>query len=266
MSGMFSGKVVVITGAARGIGRNIASRFAVTGALVAVVDRDKDSGSTTVRDLQALGHSAVFVQGDLVLRDVPASIIKKIVLEHGRIDVLVNNARARGGRDFLQETPATWDESVNVGLRAALFASQAAIREMGARGGGVIVNISSIAGLMATHESPSYHAAKAGLIQLTRYLAVCAGSAGVRVNCVCPGFIVQDEHRTRFESSDNTAYRADANAIHPLRQVGTANDVADAVLFLSSPQAAFVNGHVLVLDGGATLIEQFGLIRASRED
>ncbi len=263
---MFSGKVVAITGAARGIGRNVGMRFAAAGALVMVVDRDKDTGSATVRDLQALGHSAAFVEADLVHPHTPASIIEKIVAEHGRLDVLVNNARARGSRDFLQETPATWDESVNVGLRAAFFASQAAIREMGARGGGVIINIGSIAGLMATHESPSYHAAKAGLIQLTRYLAVCAGSAGVRVNCVCPGFIVQDEHRARFDSSDNTAYRADANAIHPLGQVGTANDVADAVLFLSSPQAAFVNGHVLVLDGGATLIEQFGLIRASRED
>jgi NAD(P)-dependent dehydrogenase (short-subunit alcohol dehydrogenase family) len=135
---------------------------------------------------------------------------------------------------------------------------------MSGRSGGAIVNISSVAGFMATHESPAYHAVKAGLIQLTRYLAVSAGPAGVRVNCVCPGFIVQDEHRARFDASDNAAYRKDAKAIHPLGQVGTADDVAQAVLFLSSPQASFVNGHVLVLDGGATLIEQFGLLRDSR--
>lgn len=127
-------------------------------------------------------------------------------------------------------------------------------------GGGSIVNIGSIAAFMACHESPIYHVAKGGLLQMTRYLAVEAGPYGVRVNAVLPGFIVQDEHLTRYASANNERYREIAEFSHPLRRVGSAEDVSNAVLFLCSSGAHFISGQTVVVDGGLSIQEQSGLL------
>jgi len=112
---------------------------------------------------------------------------------------------------------------------------------------------------MSTHESPAYHAAKGGVIQLTRYLAGVGGALGVRTNAVAPGFIVQDEHHARFERDDNEAYRRVANTIHPIGRVGSPDEIAEAVLFLASNRSSFIAGQILFADGGSSVQEQWML-------
>lgn len=257
----YKGKVVTVTGAARGIGRNIAAGFAAAGARVFLCDINAELGRAAANELCAQGHSAEFITADLAVHGAAASMVAGIAARAGRLDVLVNNARSGKAVAFLDETEESWDQGIAVTLKAAFFASQQAIRTMSAKGGGAILNIGSIAAFMATHESPVYHAAKAGIVQMTRYIAAAAGAAGVRVNCICPGFVVQDEHRGRYDSASNEAYRSTAELFHPLRRVGSSDDVAELALFLCSDRARFISGEVLVLDGGATIQEQFSLLR-----
>jgi 3-oxoacyl-[acyl-carrier protein] reductase len=139
--------------------------------------------------------------------------------------------------------------------QAAVVAWEAA----GVRGG-AIVNISSITATLAAHESPSYHAAKAGVEQITRYVAAAAGPHGIRVNAVAPGFIVQDEHRARFAQDDNEAFRDTVIRTHPLREPGGSDDIAEAVLYLASDRSRWVSGQTIIVDGGASIQEHWTLL------
>lgn len=261
----FSGQVALVTGARRGMGKNIARALGREGATVVVADIDEASGLAARDELRAQGMAAEFVGVDLRESGMAQAMVRGVVETLGRLDVLVNNARAGRRTGLDDETEETWEDGIAVTLRAAFFASQEAIRTMARKGGGSIVNIGSIAALLATQESPIYHIAKAGMVQMTRYLAAQGGAARVRVNAVLPGFIVQDEHRARYEAADNQRYREMAEFCHPGGRVGTADDVAQAVLFLCSPEASFISGQYLVVDGGATLREQFGLLHAFAE-
>lgn len=254
-------RVVAVTGGGRGIGKNMVRAFAMTGARVYVCDVDEQLGRVAETEMQTQGLNVELLVADLRRPLAATKMIREIVSSAGRIDVLVNNARSGKPSTFPEETEASWDEGVSVTLKAAFFASQEAIKAMVKTGGGAIVNISSIAGFLAAHESPAYHISKAGVIQMTRYMAVAAGKLGVRVNCICPGFIVQDEHRPRYEVEGNAAYREIAEYCHPMGKVGAADDVAQAAVFLCSPQAGFITGQIMVLDGGATLQEQFCLLK-----
>lgn len=256
----FKGRVALITGGARGIGKNIARAFGRDGATVLICDIDEESGRRTEKELRKQKVSIEFLSLDLRQAGAPQSTIREIVKRWGRLDFLVNSARSGRRRELSDENEETWEDTISVTLRAAFFASQQAIPAMARTGGGSIVNIASIAAVMACHESSIYHIAKAGMLQMTRYLAASGGPYGVRVNAVLPGFIVQDEHRARFEAADNREYREIARFCHPGGRVGTADDVAHAVLFLCSPEASFISGQGLVVDGGATLMDQFGLV------
>jgi NAD(P)-dependent dehydrogenase (short-subunit alcohol dehydrogenase family) len=260
----FTGKVVAVTGAARGIGKCVAWAFGREGAQVAVCDIDEPTGTATAGEFRDQGVLAAFVPTDLSRPHAPEAMVRQIVQRWGRLDVLVNNARAiTTGPPSQEEDEDAWERAMAVSLRAPFFASQEAIRVMAHTGGGSVVNISSVlAFLVSPHLPASYHIAKAGLVQLTRYLAACSGRSGVRVNAVLPGFIVQDEHQDRYVREDNHPYRELAEACHPMGQVGRSADVATACLFLCSPEAAFVTGQCLVVDGGATIQEQFGLLHA----
>lgn len=255
-----SRQTVIVTGGARGIGLCVAKTFATSGAHVVIGDLDHARGESAVLAIQQQGGQASFVPVDLVEAGEAARLVDVASGISGRLDVLVNNARAGQRVTLDEETEANWDLTVNVSLRAAFFASQAAVRVMSKTGGGAIVNIGSVASVLATNESPSYHAAKAGLLQLTKYLAVAAGRSSVRVNCVLPGLIVQEEHRDRFESSDNISYRVRAEFYQPLGKVGTESDVAEAVRFLTLPAASYISGACIVVDGAATVQEQFGML------
>jgi NAD(P)-dependent dehydrogenase (short-subunit alcohol dehydrogenase family) len=256
----FAGKVVLVTGGARGIGLAIARRFGVEGARVIVADISQPNGEQTVLLLRKLGTSADFVLADLAAPGGAAAMVRTTMSLAGRLDVLINNARAGQRLGLLEETEENWDLTTSVGMKAPFFAAQETVKWMLAHGGGCIVNVASVAAMLSTNEAASYHAAKAGIMQLTRYLAVAAGPYNVRVNCVLPGLIVQDEHRARFQAPGNEAYRQIAAFYQPMGGVGTEADVAEAALFLCSSRSSYISGACLVVDGGATVQEQFGML------
>lgn len=262
----FADTVVLVTGSARGIGKNIARGFGRLGATVIIADIDETRGEATKTELHQEGISADFLQVDLSQRGAPQTMIRQIVQKWGDLDILINNARSGQRRSLMEEDEATWEQEMSVTLRATFFASQEATRVMSQKGRGSIVNISSIAGLLICDESPAYHIAKAGVLQMTRYLAAHAGKYGIRVNAILPGFIVQDEHRHRYESEDNRDYRRIAQFCHPMGHVGESDNVVNAALFLCSPEASFISGQCLVVDGGLAVQEQSSLVfRFERE-
>jgi NAD(P)-dependent dehydrogenase (short-subunit alcohol dehydrogenase family) len=256
----FINKVVAVTGSARGIGKNIIRTFGQEGATIIVCDINAETGQATKAEFQEQGLMADFLAIDLSQRGTPQTMIEKILEKHGKIDVLVNNARAGKRLDLWEETEENWDLAIGVSLKAAFFSSQAAIKAMAETGGGSVVNISSIAGFSVCKESPVYHIAKAGMMQMTRYLAVNGGPCGVRVNAILPGFIVQDEHRERYNREDNQAYRDVVEFCHPLGEVGKSDNIAQTASFLCSPEAAFITGQCLVVDGGVSLHDQSTLL------
>lgn len=264
--GQFQTKVVAVTGGVRGIGKNIAHAFAKEGAVVILCDKDEEQGLITRDELRDQGTNSEFLRVDLREKGAPQSMIQQVVRQWGKLDILVNNAKSGERRDLLEEDEESWEEGISVMLRAAFFASQEAIRAMSKTGGGRIVNVSSVAAFLSCKESPVYHVAKAGLVQMTRYLADHGGRYGVRVNAVAPGFIVRNEDQQRYEGRDNQNYRDLANFCHPVGQVGNSEDVAKAVIFLCSEEASFITGQCLVVDGGLTIQEQSGLLyRLDRE-
>jgi len=256
----YLGKTALVTGAGRGIGLGIARRFAEVGAHVVIADVNVERGTQAAQDLRARGLKVDFVLADLSVSGGGEAMVAAATRLTGRVDVLVNNARAGRRLGLLEETEENWDQAVAVGLKAAFFAAQATIRLMATRGGCRIVNVASVAAIQATMESPSYHASKSGLLHLTKYLAVAGGPHQAHVNCVLPGLIVQEEHGQRFYSGGNVAYRAMATSYQPLGEVGTEHDVAEAVLYLCSERARYVSGASLTLDGAATAQEPFGLL------
>jgi len=256
----YYGQVALVTGAARGIGLGIARRLAEEGARVLIADVNAESGHAAVQTLRAAGLTADFLPIDLSALGGAAAMVAAAAQVAGAVDVLVNNARAGRRLSLLDESEENWDLALDVGLKAAFFASQATIKLMAGRGGCRIVNIASVAATHVTIESPAYHASKAGLLQLTKYLAVAGGPHHARVNGILPGFIVQEEHRPRFDAPDNEAYRTLTARYQPLGAVGSERDVAEAVLYLCSDRARYVSGTCLVLDGAATAQEPFGVL------
>ena len=255
-------RVALVTGAARRIGKTIATALHARGLNVIIHYRNSDADAATLAaELNATRQdSARTLQADLDDPNAVRELAQQALAQWQRLDVLVNNARSGCRLGLLEETEENWNLAMTVGLTSAFFASQATIRLMAESGGCNIINVGSVAAVKVTIESPSYHAAKAGLVQLTKYLAVSGGPFHAHVNCVLPGLIVQDQHRARFNSEGNTAYRSLTNHYQPLGEVGTENDVAEAVLYLCSKRARYVSGTCLTIDGGAATQEPFGLL------
>ncbi|MCX5809903.1 MAG: SDR family NAD(P)-dependent oxidoreductase [Proteobacteria bacterium] len=256
----FVNKTIVVTGGARGIGRDIAFSFAREGGTVIVCDINEQDGVNRESEIQNQGMPVEFLRADLSQRSMPQEVIRQVVQKYGGLDILVNNARSGRRTSALEEDEDSWEEGISVTLRAAFFSSQEAIRFMSQKGGGNIVNICSIAANLTSNEAPIYHIAKAGMLQMTRYFAAHAGKSGIRVNAVLPGFIIQDEHMAGFKDDSNKRYREIAEFCHPLGHTGCSGDVSNAVLFLCSPEASFITGQNLIVDGGLMIQEQSTLI------
>jgi len=253
-SNRLSNKICLITGAARGIGLNIARAMGKEGCMLAISDINEKMLSHAKEKLLKDGLHVEVFPADLALKGEPKRLVNKVVGKFGKLDVVVNNARAGEKYSVENESEDNWDLSHNVNLKSTFFLAQAAIEFMPKDSS--IITISSVSASLISENSPSYHISKAGLSHLTRYLAVFLGKKGIRVNSVKPGFIVQDEHRTKYlaTGAKQEKYRAATESLHPLGTgPGYSDDVANAVVFLASQEAKFITGQEIVVDGGMTI-------------
>jgi NAD(P)-dependent dehydrogenase (short-subunit alcohol dehydrogenase family) len=244
-------KVALVTGAASGIGRGIAGRLAEMGAVVVILDIDEKNGAEAAVEVSARGGKAEFRRCDVRANGDCRSVARECIKKFGRIDILCNNAGITVRKDSVELKEEEWDAVLSVGLKGAYLLSHHVIPYMVENGGGSIINIGSGWSLKGGPKAASYCAAKGGLLNLTRAMAIDHGKDGIRVNCVCPGDV--DTPLLRSECAqlgENIEQFMKEAAARPLARVGTPEDVANAVLFLASDMSQWVTGAYLVVDGG----------------
>jgi len=246
-TGSLTGRVALVTGASRGIGRAIAMRLAAAGATVAAAARGEHAGATT-EAIRALGGQAEPVTLDVTDGAAIDAAVSGLLARHGRIDILVNNAGVTRDTLLLRMKRDDWDAVIQTNLTAAFACAQAVIKPMVKQRAGRIINITSVVGQAGNAGQVNYAASKAGLIGFTKALALEVASRNITVNAVAPGLI--DTDMTRAIAGG--AHEAWAAKI-PLKRLGTAEDVAAAVWFLASDEASYITGHVLAVNGGMYL-------------
>lgn len=248
------GKIAAVTGAGSGLGRGIALEFARQGAAVAVVDRDRESGETTAEDIRGRGGEAAAVPADVSRPEDVRRFFGEMDRLYGRIDILVNNAgitgRSIGDGPAAECSEEAWDLIAGVNLKGTFLCCKYGLQRMTAQGSGAIVNMSSVLGLVGCQDyftSHAYQTTKAGIIGLTRSIAVYYARHGIRANVLAPGLI--DSQATR-KVQQNEQIMAFTRRMQPLGELGVPLDVANAAVYLASEEAAFVTGQVLAIDGG----------------
>lgn len=244
-------KVALVTGAAAGIGAGIAERFSEAGAAVVLFDINGEGARGMEQKLRQTGR-ALAVPGDVCCEEDVMAAVEQTVRAFGTLDILVNNAGIEVLGTIVDMTSSDWDRQLNVNLKGAFLFSKYAIPHL-RRHGGAIVNISSVHAFVSYEGNAAYDASKAGMVGLTRALALDHGREGIRVNAICPGYIdtaIMDAWlRTQ---PDAAAAMQQLLSFHPLGRIGTPRDVADAALFLASDAASFISGTFLVVDGAMT--------------
>jgi len=246
--GRLDGKVAIITGAARGIGKATAEVFAREGARVVVADIDAATGEQTAASIRASGGEATFVAVDVTSPESVQAMVQHAMDRYGRVDVLVNNAGVLRDARLVKMTDEDFDFVINVNLKGVFNCGRAVARIMIDQGSGVILNASSVVALYGNYGQTNYVASKAGVIGMTRVWARELGPKGIRVNAVAPGFI-------RTEMTANLPDKVVQMMLQrtPLRTWGEPEDIAHAYLFLASDEARFVSGVVLNVDGGVVI-------------
>lgn len=242
-------KVALITGAASGIGAGIAELFAESGYAVAAVDIDAEGAKRMARKLSAHAR-AIAIPADIGVEDQAQAAVAAVIREFGTLSVLVNNAGIEVSGAVTDLDVTQWDRQIAVNLRGAFLMSRYSIPAMRERGSS-IVHISSVHAFVSWAGSAAYDATKAGLLGLTRAMAIDHGPEGIRVNAICPGYIDTPLMRKWLDSvSDREATMSQVLGVHPVGRIGTPRDVAQAALFLASDAASFISGTCLVVDGG----------------
>jgi NAD(P)-dependent dehydrogenase (short-subunit alcohol dehydrogenase family) len=257
-------KVALITGAAQGIGKGTALLFAREGAKLAVVDIDAPRGEETVGQIRADGGEALFLHRDVGDEAQIKLMVAETLERYGRLDVLYNNAYQNRSGNVVDLDSADWDRSLDVMLKAVYLGCKYAIPEMVRNGGGSIISTSSVHGLVAAANSAVYEAAKAGVINLMREVAVSFGHKGIRANAICPGWIITEKGEEGLRG--NPARLERAARMYPVGRAGRPIDIAYAALYLASDESSFVTGHALVVDGGLTCQLQDSLVNRMLAD
>ncbi len=253
IKGRLEGKVAFITGAGRGIGKAIAHKMAAEGAAVVIAEIDPAPGMAVANDLIAGGHQALFVQTDITRESDVQQAIQKSVDTFGGLDVLVNNAGKDLKYDATTMTEAEWDSAMGVDLKGVWLCCKYAIPQLLKRGGGAIVNIASVHARATSANYFPYGAAKSAVVGLTRNLALDYGPHNIRVNAICPGWVLSDAIVDWLkEQPDPQATEAHIISLQPVRRIGKPEDIANLVAFVASDEASYINGAELVIDGGLT--------------
>lgn len=249
------GRVALVTGGANGIGRAVVQQLAQNGAAVAILDREMPAAEAAAAELAAEGARALAVRADVTEPESLRAAVRAVTEHFGALHILINNAGINTRSDRVpihQYSPDDWRRLLDVDLNGVFHASQAAIPAILESGGGRIVNISSIAGLVPLRLQSAYVAAKAGVANLTRSMALELGPLGILVNGVAPGSTLTRGTEALFYGPDGAYTERAASLLShiPLGRPGSPDEIASAVLFLCAPESSYVNGHVLVVDGG----------------
>jgi NAD(P)-dependent dehydrogenase (short-subunit alcohol dehydrogenase family) len=247
----FQGKVALVTGGTCGIGRAAAVAYAREGAKVVVAGRRAAEGEETIRLIRAKGGDALFVATDVAQEAQVKNLVGRTLEKYGRLDFAFNNAGIEHvPTPFLEQKMETYDQVMNINVKGVWLSMKHEIPAMLKTGGGAIVNTSSALGVIAFAGMEIYVASKHAVIGLTKSAALEFGKQGIRINAVLPAVIETDMFR-RF-AGDSPEARAAMTALHPIGRIGTPEEIADAVIWLSSDKSSFITGHSLLADGGFT--------------
>jgi NAD(P)-dependent dehydrogenase (short-subunit alcohol dehydrogenase family) len=250
MAGRIQGKVAVITGAASGMGRATAIRFAKEGASIVLTDLNSQGGETAVAECAAAGGRAVFQRTDVTSEPDIKAAVARAVKEFGRIDIMYNNAGIAGAVGPIEKVESeAWDRTIATLLRAVYLGMKYSIPEMRKVGGGSIISTASVAGLRGVGYLAAYSAAKAAVVNLTQAVAIEVGHDKIRVNCICPGGVNTPLiHRGRPGAEENAENRM--AKMQPIPRAGKPDDIANMALFLASDESNWISGTAMVVDGG----------------
>ncbi len=240
-----NGQFGLVTGAARGIGREIADSLARRGVSIAVVDVDADSAEKAAAEIREKGVKSIALKSDISSASEVKAIFEAVMKDFGRIDIVVNNAGITRDGLILRMKEEDWDAVINVNLRGTFLCCREAIKIMSKQRHGRIVNVSSVVAFMGNAGQANYSASKAGMIGLTKTLAKEYASRGITVNAVAPGFIT-----TAMTDALPDQVKQDMLKAIPMNRFGTVEDVANAVVFLASAEAAYITGQVIHINGG----------------
>lgn len=242
----FEGKVALITGGGSGLGRASGIRIASEGGSVAIADTDPEGGQESCRLIEEAGGKALFAEADVTSAEDNERVVAETVKAFGRLDVLFTSAGVGAGGTVVETTEEHWDRVLDLDLKGVFLSSKYAIPAMRETGGGAIVHVSSIGGERGMWGA-SFCAAKGGVINLTRSIAIAHARENIRVNCICPGYIATPIIQGILDDPEKLAAVSER---HPMGRIGTAEEVAAAVAFLASDEASFITGATLAVDGG----------------
>ncbi len=252
MKDRFLNKVVLITGSSSGIGKGAALTFARQGAKVVLASRSAGANEDLLQEIKSSGGEAFFVKTDVTSTADIKKMIDKTIEKYGRLDIAINNAGVEGTpgirtADFDEQV---WDDVIDINLKGVWLSMKYELLEMLKKGGGVIINISSLAGLQGGGAGIAYHAAKFGVVGMTKAAAIEYAKDNIRVNTVCPAVIDTPMADRAF---DTPKKREAAIAIHPVGRLGTVDEVVSTICWLASDEASFITGAAVPVDGGASL-------------